>query len=150
MKKCSKCGLLKDFDSFYVSKERADGFIPYCKQCQKDNHVPVDFDRKKNVELKRRFGITIEFYNELLMRQDHRCAGCKTPASDLARSLAVDHDHACCSGKKIVCGGLCIRGLLCHKCNSVLGYVNDSAATMTNLVKYLDDHKTSVKILLES
>jgi len=35
-----------------------------------------------------------------------------------------DHDHVCCSGKKSC--GKCLRGLLCHGCNTKLGALENN------------------------
>lgn len=57
--------------------------------------------------LLKRFGITETQYDELLKRQDYRCAVCLRPHSEFRHRLCVDHDHS---------SGL-IRGLLCVHCN---------------------------------
>lgn len=69
-------------------------------------------------QLKRRYGITLERYDELLAAQGGICYLCEEPPK--RRRLAVDHDHRCCPGK-ITCGR-CIRGLLCFGCNSLMGH----------------------------
>ncbi|KKM02643.1 hypothetical protein LCGC14_1782310 [marine sediment metagenome] len=74
--------------------------------------------RKNNKEkirdhlLKRRFGITLEEYNQILENQNYCCKICERHESKFKISLAVDHDHE--TGK--------IRGLLCSKCNTTLGW----------------------------
>lgn len=60
--------------------------------------------------LRTRYGITPEEYDELLARQDGRCAMCREECAT-GKRLAVDHDHA--TGA--------VRGLLCHACNRALG-----------------------------
>ena len=69
------------------------------------------------------YGISLADYEAMLERQRGACAICKK--SDEA--LCVDHCHAC--GK--------VRGLLCGKCNSVLGFCGDSAARLLAAAAYL-------------
>lgn len=71
-------------------------------------------------------GLTGEQYRELLVRQSGKCAICHR-AFDLTsgKSLTphVDHDHACCNGPTSC--GRCVRALLCARCNTFLGVVQD-------------------------
>lgn len=60
-------------------------------------------------QMKKRYGITIEQYEELLVGQNGTCAICDEACST-GRRLAVDHDHD--TGQ--------IRGLLCYRCNTGL------------------------------
>lgn len=59
--------------------------------------------------LRRKYGITAEEYDEMSLRQRNRCAICKVKRS--WRALAVDHCHK--TGK--------VRALLCATCNNHLG-----------------------------
>lgn len=38
--------------------------------------------------------------------------------------LCVDHDHVCCPTPTMSCGR-CVRGLVCHPCNTALGRFED-------------------------
>lgn len=68
--------------------------------------------------LMRTYGITLEQYNELLEKQDHKCPICDRHEDEFKTHLAVDHDHV--TGE--------IRGLLCNHCNHrVLGRNRDPA-----------------------
>lgn len=85
-------------------------------------------------KLKRHFGISLEEYTQMLTEQGGHCATCDyTPPTDVIhgdvknRKLAVDHNHA--TGA--------IRGLLCNRCNIVLGLVKDSPIILEQLVRYL-------------
>ncbi len=81
--------------------------------------------------LKRRYGITLETYEQMLEDQDHLCKVCGSEGFPLAEhhkaKLVVDHCHE--TGK--------IRGLLCHNCNRALGLFRDSTLTLTRAIEYL-------------
>ena len=84
---------------------------------------------KKDRDLKAAYGISLEEYHQMLVKQDHRCKICLTHEKDVKRVLCVDHDHD--TGK--------VRGLLCDTCNRSLGLLKDSIETLTRAVKYLKD-----------
>lgn len=90
-------------------------------------------EKMKAIDLKKNYGITLEFYYELLTKQNHVCAICKRPEfaldhrTGLPRALAVDHCHI--TGK--------IRGLLCTNCNRGLGKFNDRIDLLQNAISYL-------------
>lgn len=77
-----------------------------------------------------KYGLTPDGYNKMLIAQDGVCAICNHPPNGRAHNgkLVVDHDHS--TGK--------VRGLLCSKCNSVLGYVKDSTETLIKAIEYLN------------
>lgn len=88
---------------------------------------------KKKYHLKHLFGITIDDYNQMLEKQNHRCATCNKKETRIAyktgriRYLSVDHCHKT---------GV-IRGLLCDQCNRTLGLLNDDIDTLKNMIAYL-------------
>jgi len=88
----------------------------------------------KSIDLKKRFGISLEEYQEMLEKQNYVCATCNRPERSIdhrtkqVRSLAVDHCHT--TGK--------IRGLLCSDCNTALGLLKDNTETMKNMISYLN------------
>ncbi len=80
---------------------------------------------------KRRYGITREDYNKMLLEQEGKCSICRT--SEIGRGhtyFHVDHNHS--TGK--------VRGLLCDLCNRGLGYFKDSAELLEKAKKYLDEN----------
>lgn len=104
------------------------------------------YDRKKeraktNPALWRRenllytYKLTLEAYDLLLKSQNGLCAICGSPPT-FETNLYVDHDHACCSGKRSC--GECVRGLLCFKCNSGLGNFNDNIEKLKSSIDYLE------------
>jgi hypothetical protein len=78
--------------------------------------------------LKKNYGMTVEQYDALLLAQDGRCAICGTDKPYKNKDkLCVDHDHIT---------GI-VRGLLCDRCNGLLGNAFDSVATLEKAIKYL-------------
>jgi hypothetical protein len=62
----------------------------------------------------------------MLAAQDYACGICREPFEVGAR-ICIDHDHACCpvppgASYSRSCGK-CVRGLLCVKCNTWLGWM---------------------------
>ena len=90
---------------------------------------------------KRKFGITIEQYEDLHKSQNGVCAICRKPEiscdskSGLRRSLAVDHCHK--TGK--------IRGLLCWRCNTVIGKLEECPILLRQMIFYLYKSKIEVQ-----
>jgi hypothetical protein len=72
-----------------------------------------------------RLGITEEEFNGRLEAQGYCCTMCRLPFEE-DRRICADHDHNCCEtqpkARAKTCGK-CIRGLLCFRCNTALGYV---------------------------
>lgn len=82
----------------------------------------------RNGDLIRQYGITLIQYNEMFSTQNGCCKICGIHQSQLAKALHVDHDHK--TNK--------IRGLLCKKCNSLLGFANDNTTILKNSMTYLE------------
>jgi hypothetical protein len=74
----------------------------------------------------KRYGMTIEQYEQMLASQGGCCAICRTGEVP-SRGWHVDHDHA--TGR--------VRGILCHGCNVSLGHFRDSVDLLQAAVVYL-------------
>lgn len=83
--------------------------------------------------LKNDHNITIDQYEEMFQKQKGVCAICgkKETAKNQfgVKRLAVDHCH---KTKKT-------RGLLCFKCNIILGHLGDDITLLKKTVKYLSE-----------
>lgn len=164
-KSCLICGVLRPVSEFYTQASAKDGRYPYCKPCARvksKQHYRDNVERqsennrryrelypekcKKNPVIARaywlrtKFGITQEFYDELMERQGGLCAICRNPESRTnsngqVKFLSVDHDHACCP--EDACGK-CVRGLLCHSCNLGIGKLRDSPEVLRRAASYLE------------
>lgn len=84
---------------------------------------------KKYMKVRERiYGITKDQYDQLLLETNGQCIICQK----LTEKFVVDHCHL--TGK--------VRGLICGKCNSGLGFFNDSIQCLNNAIKYLKKHKS--------
>lgn len=98
------------------------------------------YDRKRAVRhrenrLLRVYGITAEQFEEMAREQGGRCAICRRECVLRATGrgpgcqdiFVVDHCH----------GSGSIRGLLCHRCNKVLGLVKDDPGLLESMSAWL-------------
>lgn len=80
--------------------------------------------------LRNQYGIGVDAYQKLFEEQKGLCAICESPSSKSVirtENLDVDHDH-----KKNL-----VRGLLCRRCNLMLGPTFENPRAVHNLVAYL-------------
>ena len=86
-------------------------------------------EKRRSNRLEKRYGITLEEYNQILKKQNECCKICKRHQTEFMINLAVDHDHK--TNK--------VRGLLCMGCNRALGYFRDSPECCNTAADYLND-----------
>ncbi len=75
----------------------------------------------------KKYGITIDQYEDLLIKQNGVCAICHQTCKTGTR-LAVDHNHI--TGK--------IRGLLCTNCNRGIGMFQENILILKSAIQYLN------------
>lgn len=83
-------------------------------------------DSCKNIQLRNKFGITLEEYKNILAKQNECCAICGEKCRT-GKDLAVDHNHQTSK----------VRGLLCQGCNIGLGQFKESKIIFSNAIRYL-------------
>jgi hypothetical protein len=84
--------------------------------------------KRRNYWLKHKYGISLDDFNELLNKQNHSCAICKTE-HPMGYGWHVDHSHK--TGQ--------VRGILCQQCNQGLGLFNENISTIEKAIKYLEN-----------
>lgn len=131
LKICKVCGIEKNISDFYTGRKD-------CKDCKNAaaRKVRIDeperyarYKKRHNEYLKeKRYGITQEQFNKMLIDQNNMCKICENEFKN-TKDTHIDHCHD--SNK--------IRGLLCNSCNIALGQFNDNIEFMENAIKYLVD-----------
>lgn len=124
---CKFCG--QEFSALDI-KIRA-GKEKFCSRECYDNYrrLHKKDPKERNVihQKKYKYGITEDEYLNMFSVQDNKCAICGKSFEET--KAFVDHDHK--TGK--------VRGLLCTKCNSVLGMADDNTEILNKAIKYLSE-----------
>lgn len=158
MKLCTKCNKEKPLTEFNRDRSRKDGYRSSCRSCSKQskeyqqkyylknkNEIlektkeyrkkhPGWYKQQKRIQLLYKYNLTLEDYDFMFEGQNGICAICGEPETEISRygtlsRLCVDHDHKTNR----------VRGLLCRRCNRVLGNINDNTAILQSAIDYLGD-----------
>lgn len=123
---CTNCKKLKSASLF---RKRGRSYHSWCKGCQNDySKANYNYEKVRNTALIRQYGITSADYDVMRDKQNHCCAICGIHESlTIKQQLHVDHCHK--TGR--------VRALLCIKCNTVLGKVNDDPLILEKMIEYL-------------
>lgn|SRR5581483_1498182 len=79
--------------------------------------------------LQSKYGLTIEKFNDLLASQGG-CAICHSQTPRWNKDWHVDHDHR--TGA--------VRGILCSRCNVLIGFAGENAENLEGAAEYLRLH----------
>ena len=130
-KACNACGIEKNISEFYTGRGK-------CKDCVNAaaRKIRVDkperyarYRKRANEYLKeRRYGITQEDFNRMLVEQNNMCKICSNEFKS-TKDTHIDHCH----------NSDTVRGLLCNSCNMALGQFNDNTDNMDNAIRYLQN-----------
>lgn len=150
-KRCSDCKETKPATEFYkvFSGKDAGTRKNQCLSCQRiyqRDYQARNKDRAReaskewaalhpeNIKLAglkyecKQLGLTLPQYQALEVFQNHQCAICKKKQDCGGKHrLCIDHCHA--TGR--------IRGLLCDRCNKMLGFSQDSLEILFSAIEYL-------------
>lgn len=130
LRTCTKCGTTEPHTEFY--KDR--GVCRPCTRAQQRAYRSRRPDFHRNHNLKQRYGITIEDFESIISQQNFACAICEVEISHAldyksGKSVAVDHNHE--TGE--------VRGILCSKCNLILGHARESTDILYRSILYLSE-----------
>lgn len=161
-KECRRCRKQKEMSHFSRSPttKNCDGLRSWCKECEtrdttirngKHRKLRADYSKRYRTEnpsttkkygeewrknhrgykrsyLLSRYGLTEEAFNLMLLSQGGVCAACGSDKwGGVWNKPNIDHCHK--TGK--------VRGVLCGRCNRVLGLVRDDTKLLKSLINYL-------------
>lgn len=114
----------------YRAKQEQEKCIKQQEQKIKQDKVLASKLRRKEMNralsLKKKFGISVEQYDNMLIAQNGVCAICHGLNGN-KHNLAVDHDHK--TGA--------IRQLLCQRCNTSIGLLEEDTALLQKMIDYI-------------
>jgi hypothetical protein len=119
-KRCRTCE--RDLPREAFTKGKAD--CRPCRNARIKTQGVTYYNRSRWIE--KQYGLTSDDEAALLAAQNHQCAIC---SGSFDPWPSIDHDHN--TGE--------IRGLLCLKCNTMLGGARDSAAILRAALRYLSE-----------
>ena len=158
MKICTRCKKEKILSEFYKNKGYKDGLYSECKDChhergkkwrsnEQNRLKALEVSKQwylKNPErhrvaslkshLKKKYNMTIEEFEALKKEQGNRCLICKK-VFILSSQTHIDHDHLTKE----------VRGILCTRCNFIVGMVEKESDIVMKAVKYVK--RNTLKIL---
>lgn len=144
-RECRKCHETKPIADFGHHKP---GYPEWrCKTCKAAHareYRKKNADRKKEVDrlhyqnnkerhretyMIRTYGIDPDQYEQMVRAQEGKCLICDKVPRGTGRTskLYIDHDHV--TGE--------IRGLLCSRCNSAIGLLDDTPEHLERAIRYL-------------
>jgi len=140
-KYCPVCKQVLPIELFGVDNRDKNGIMVNCKTCEqtrKKQYNPTgakteaEYEQRSHyfrmASLKKRYGLTELDFQEMMNEQKGCCAICEKDFSELSTRAAVDHDHNT---------GV-IRGLLCPRCNNLLGAIESNECLLSKIVEYKD------------
>jgi len=111
-KYCTKCEEFKELSEFNLKNGK---LRSNCKECD-----------KKHTSRFSRYDLNKIEFQEMILNQNKKCAICKNEFKG-NRYTYIDHNHQ--TGE--------VRGLLCPKCNNLLGNCNDNINVLKAAISYL-------------
>lgn len=156
-KRCSKCEKDKPLSAFY-RRTRANSYHSACKECERamaKDWYERNRDKAKNKykewrknnldavkqyradnrqkhyrqEVVRKYGVDSDWLDQQIAKQGNTCACCNREFTWGNKQTTPHVDH--CHETQVV------RGILCNRCNSVLGLCNDNDTLLLSLAEYL-------------
>jgi hypothetical protein len=128
---CGSCGETKPVTDFYLrggkGKRSPRSACKVCFKASGDAARTPEKSRKHG--LKYSYGIEQSDYDRMFVEQGGKCAICGTEDMGKNKHFCVDHNHTTKA----------IRGLLCKRCNTAIGLLQDDWMNLKRAADYLLD-----------
>jgi len=125
-RKCNKKYLREYYNQAKATesgKAKLKNFVDRYRKSEKGQRT------RRNYELRTRYGITIEQFEEMERCQNNQCAICGGPPY---RNISLHVDHVHSTGQ--------VRGLLCHFCNMGIAQFEEDIERLQSAIDYLKEH----------
>lgn len=130
---CKYCGNRLTDENWLQCYQKSGYYV--CRDCLhkriKDRKLaePEKYQKlERKHYFKSEYGISLEEYDLLLQKQHGLCKICKKRFSN-KQQTHLDHNHRTAQ----------IRGILCHKCNLLLGLADDDIHLLRECIAYLEE-----------
>jgi len=138
MKKCKDCNneYPNTKDYFYQTGNYLRNNCRKCENIKRKLRPSGSEEYMRRYDLNRRYGITLEKYENMWVFQDGKCAICDRKLSK-KRTVGRQPDTACvdhCHKTKEV------RAILCNMCNGAIGAFNEDPEVLKRAIDYLEKH----------
>lgn len=127
---CINCG--EEFSELNTKIKAGKGKF-CCNECYQEYRKKNKKDEKelnRLLQKKFKYGLSSEKYYSMFEEQENKCAICGNEFTDKNKAF-VDHCHTTSK----------VRGLLCTRCNSLLGMAKDNTEILQKAIDYLLKNK---------
>lgn len=135
---CNVCKRYKTLENFELRSDSGK-YRRVCKKCSSIRKQIWYLENKvglKTRAIAKKYGITRSDYDLLINEHKNLCAICVRPETSpdgrtkKVKSLSIDHNHD--TGQ--------VRGLLCWRCNAMIGYAREDLFILKSAIKYLNKY----------
>jgi hypothetical protein len=123
---CKNCNEVFSELNFKIKQGKGVFCSNKCYQEYRKKNCKDKKERNKLYQIKTKYNLSESDYRNLFEEQNNKCAICGNTFNGKLKGF-VDHDHT----------GNFVRGILCTKCNTLLGMANDNIEILENAIKYL-------------
>lgn len=129
MRTCSVCHINKNLNNFVKDKNYREGHRYYCKPCRNKSRKSTLEVAQTSLRQSTQGTWTLKDKQEAFIHQHGKCAICSTLLTSWRKAHA-DHNHITQQ----------VRGLLCSKCNHLLGLADENQLILAQAISYLQKY----------